>query len=104
HPLTIFNERKVQKSVELPCVAESATAVACSGHFILLADGFCNETHFTKRDAKVVVRFEVFIFRADLAEFGAKLVEYFLERTRLRGLRRRRIFLRGRRWLAGRRF
>src|SRR5260370_824426 len=71
--LAFFHESKSKKRAALHGVTEGAAAIAGFGNFLELANGFLEEPHFTKGDAQVVVRFEVFVFRAHLTQFGPKL-------------------------------
>src|SRR5438445_1276590 len=90
--LALIHESQAQKGAALHGVAEGAAAIAGFSNFLEFADGFLEEPHFTKRDAQVVVGFEVFVLRAHLTQLGAKFVENFLEWTGLgkrRGRRRR---------------
>src|SRR5260370_35472488 len=85
--LALFHESKTEKRTTLNGVAEGTAAIAGFGNFLEFADSLLEEPHFAKRDAQVVVCFEIFILRAHLTELGAKLVKNFLERD---GLGRRR--------------
>src|SRR5713101_9197085 len=90
--LPLIHEGQAQKRAALHGIAKGAAAIAGLGNFLEFANGFFEEPHFTKRDAQVVVGFEVFVLRAHLTQLGAKFVENFLEWTglgRRRGRRRR---------------
>src|SRR5882762_684737 len=87
--LALLHEGQAEERAALHRIAEGPPAFAGLGNFLELADGFLKEAHFTKRDAQAVVCFEILILCAHLTEFGAKLVEHFLERAglaRLRGI------------------
>src|SRR5216683_1628385 len=92
--LPLIHEGQAQKRAALHGIAKGAAAIAGLGNFLEFANGFFEEPHFTKRDAQVVVGFEVFVLRAHLTQLGAKFVENFLEWTRLGRLRGRRRWLR----------
>src|SRR5260370_8205203 len=92
--LPLIHEGQAQKRAALHGVGECVAGICGLGNFLEFANGFFEEPHFTKRDAQVVVGFEVFVLRAHLTQLGAKFVENFLEWTRLGRLRGRRRWLR----------
>src|SRR5713226_6254215 len=92
--LALIHEGQAQKRATLHGIAEGAAAIAGLGDFLEFADGLLEKPHFPKRDAQVVVGFEVFFLRAHFTKLGAKFVENFLEWTGLSRRRGRRRWLR----------
>src|SRR5260370_5819929 len=112
--LAFCYEGKAQQRAALHDVRERPAELGGLGDFLKFADGFFQQAHFAEGGAQVVMRLEIFLFGAHFAEFSAKLVEDFLQRTRFdcaaRRSRRfagvfagRRLFLAGRRRGRGRR-
>src|SRR5258708_18010251 len=80
--LAFFHEGKAQQRAALHDVRERPAALGGLGDFLKFADGFFQQAHFAEGGAPVVMRLEIFLFGAHFAEFSAKLVDAFLQRTR----------------------
>src|SRR5258708_3370394 len=79
--LSLFHEGKSQERAALHGVGKGAAAFRGLGHLLKLANRFFEQAHLAEGNTKVVVRLEVFLFRAHFAQLRAKFVEDFLERT-----------------------
>ncbi len=76
--LALFHKRETEKRAALHRVLEGFSLVGSLDNFLKFADSFLEQTHFAESDAEVVVRFEIFVFAAHFAEFGAEFIEDFL--------------------------
>src|SRR5215831_3555466 len=79
--LSLFHEGQAEQGTALHGIAESLAAIVGFSNFLKFTNGFFKQTHFTEGDAKVVMRLEILILGAHLAQFRAELLKNFLQWT-----------------------